>query len=650
MSSKRGIETAGDEIRFTTESGRVIFGRGGELRAIENSEGRWQFAESGAFPRIELHYPKTDEQPETNVTFDDTVGQRTVQWSSGELFHKLRIRLAQAEGAALEVEFRIPRHGREVTMTTAVFPGPRKNVAVRQNRLLEGRLTGGEGTARIVEVPAGIRRLLRAEHAYTVSAVTTSASKSALLAVPLVIGGGNGEWSVDENGGVVLRGAGGLQRGDEGEKNTLHAFWTEVRLVPTAAVEVEPLWQRYREHVQPLVAIVEEPGMAITHLNAALRAITGEMKPIGWRQEAAHALVRDDVARMGRILKSGPKKHEADVAALLGGARAAQAKLTNNGERKVLEHEKGRAYGGLDPYHVTYTQSAAAALSLFGEVPERVGAVNHAMARAVREFGGRTDAFGSPYIDCFNRALNMQMGPMLFGLTAGAAAGDADIARFYRDLATAPAVQAVFGRGQRPYSGAPAKTADQTDYLYQAICDFWLRTTELLANEDLQLHALAYSRYTDCVDVMADRYHGVASRDKPGAAGQARANFFRGQAHTHRWLGWSAAPYIRLLETPEEGAAIGLTEAVRHTLLQKGRWKNWPDLTFYALADLLVRKGLGRYERPNLPVHPTNVVTRADGRAIEISWDAVPEAAEYRVYRADGEGGPYRWLNSSYVE
>jgi hypothetical protein len=127
-----------------------------------------------------------------------------------------------------------------------------------------------------------------------------------------------------------------------------------------------------------------------------------------------------------------------------------------------------------------------------------------------------------------------------------------------------------------------------------------------------------------------------------------RANFFRGQAHTHRWLGWSCSPYIRLLEDSTEQSRIGLTEAVRYTRAQKGRWKNWPDLTFYVLADLLVREGLGRYVAPALPDCPSEVsVTRGSGA--EISWAVVPNAKEYRIYRANAAGGPYTWLNSPYT-
>jgi len=637
-------------IRFETERGAVTFGAGGELKTIEVDGAKWEFAGAGAVPQVEIDL-SGDEGEARQVVFGTADGGREVEWSPGPLFGKVRVRWRGAEGTRLEQEFRIPRDGREIVVTSAVYPSSRDNATVKQNRLLVGKPVGAqEGTWKVARVPAGIRHALRAEHAYDVTSLVDEAGRRALIAVPLVIGGGNGRWSLD-NGEVALHGQRNLRRGKEGEKSSLYAFWTEVRLVPVNGdVNGEALWQKYREHVQPLVAVVDEPGVTFDALHAALQQTVREMKPIGWRQEAGRARVLGDTARAAKILAQGPNAKEADADALVRGAENARAKITNNGQRKVLEHEKGRAYGGVDPYHITYTQSAAAALAVLTDAPARVSEINLAMARAVRRAGGKVDEAGSPYIDCFNRTLNMQMGPVLFGLTAGVSAGDVELVSFYRDLATAPPVLGVFGRGQRPYTGAPAKSADQTDYLYQAICDFWLRATELLGNEDLGLHPLAYSRFTDCVDVTADLYHGPAANHKEELPGVARANFFRGQAHTHRWLGWSAAPYIRLLENPDERGSVGVTEALHHTRSLKGRWKNWPDLTFYVLADLLVREALERHERAELLAAPKNVRAQRGARETEIAWAGVPGASGYRIYRAEKPGGPYRWLNSSHTD
>jgi hypothetical protein len=645
------VEESGNELRFITERGPSVWTRKGELRSLAGSAASLQFDADGAFPRVMVRFPDHEGRKGEETVVDRSTADRLVEWQSGPLFAKLRIRIKGPEGLALEQVYQIPRHGRHLVITSAIFPGERPGGVVRYNRLLNGTLNSAPDNRGIVErAPAGIRYSLRAEHAYTVTALKSSQGEASLLAVPLVVGGPNGLWNANEKGFVGLDGQRGLTRGGEGEKDTLRGFWTQVTLRPLDTSDPESLWRNYMEEVQPLVAVVEEPGATAERLHAALSKLVGEMKPIGWRQEAGRAWVFGDRARVDKILQGGPSARESDRDALLRSARGARAKLTNNGQRKVAEHEKGRAYGPLDPYHITYTQSAAAALAVLGGAPPSVSAVNYAMASAVREEGGRADDHGNPYVDCFNRALNMQVGAVLFGLTAGTEVKDAALVRFYRDLATSPPIQAVFGRAQRPYSSAPAKSAEQSDYLYQAICDFWFRATELLGNEDLSLHPLAFSRYTDCIDVMADLYHGVASSDKPGAKGEARANFFRGQAHTHRWLGWSCAPYIRLLEDSASRPTAGLTEAIHHTLSMSGRWKNWPDLTYYILADRLVMEGLTRYQRPPLPAAPGSVTVRREKAGASLSWPVVEGAAEYRVYRAETAGGPYRWLNSPYLE
>jgi hypothetical protein len=636
------VTADGGTVRVETAAGAYVFSRSGGLLAVPGPGDGWRFAAAGARPQVVLEYAATKTAPAHRVELGGVSSPPVVHWATGPLFAKLTITFAGANGVALEQVYRIPRDGSELVLTEAVFPG--EGGVVKENRLLTGRVT--EEPGELVRVPAGVRAGLRAEHAYTVSAVP--AKDALLLAVPLVMGGTNGQWR-SGTGELTLDGQGGLQRGGEGEKDTLFAYWTEVRLVPSGGREGAGAWQTYRAHVQPLVAVVEETGASLEGLHAALSDLMREMKPIGWRQEAGRDLALGDATRLARLLGTVSLAKEGDTDSLIRGARNDAAKLTQNGLRRLREDEKGRAYGRIDPYHITYTQSAAAAVATLTDAPATITSVNHAMAKAVRVVGGKADAAGFPYIDCFSRTLNMQMGPVLFGLTAGAREGDDELVRFYRDLATAPPVLGVFGRGQRPYTGAPAGSADQTDYLYQAICDFWLRTTELLANEDLQLHPLAYGRYTDCIDVNADRFHAAAAKDKPGAAGEVRANFFRGQAHTHRWLGWSAAPFIRLLQDPAEHGAIGLTEAIRYARLMHGRWKNWPDLTFYELADVLVRSGLDRYHAPErLPAGPAVNVRATEGGA-ELSWSPVQGAAEYRVYRSEHAGGPYVWVNSPYA-
>ena len=239
----------------------------------------------------------------------------------------------------------------------------------------------------------------------------------------------------------------------------------------------------------------------------------------------------------------------------------------------------------------------------------------------------------------------MQMGAVLFGLVSGT--DDPGTAAYYRDLMGSSSIRGVYGRALRPYSEKIGNTPDYSDYLYQAICDFWIRSDELLAGENLGLHPLAYSRYTDCIDVLADQFHGFDTRDADGSAGPARANFWRGQPHTHRWLGWSCSPFIRILERP--GDTAGATEIVQYCRMLHGRWKNWPDLTYYVLAAMLRKDGLGRYHAPDLLPRPAGVTVDGAGEGMAVSWQQVPGAAGYRVYRGSVEGGPLRCINSPYA-
>jgi len=104
-----------------------------------------------------------------------------------------------------------------------------------------------------------------------------------------------------------------------------------------------------------------------------------------------------------------------------------------------------------------------------------------------------------------------------------------------------------------------------------------------------------------------------------------------------------------LREEPAEKNRIGLTEAIHHAETMKGRWKNWPDLTYYVLADMLVRESLARYQRPVLPIAPAPPSVDFKANSAVLTWRAVDGASEYRVFRSDSPGGPYQWLNSPYV-
>lgn len=632
---------SGDNLRISTKAGEVVIARSGPhagaLLAASLEGGGALTARDGLMPRV-VFAPSTKSTRGARIELP--VGSPKLEWAAGPLFTKVRARWSAANGAMLEQIYRVDRQGHGISVSQTAWPGDAAELAERA--LLTGSLDGVP--RRVMPVPAGLRREFRSVHPYTVSALVGDADGPALLAVPVALGGGAGQIKSD-GAHLTLSGAARLSVVGDAPAGTLRAFWTEVEIVGSPRANPEMLWASYHAHVQPLVAVVDEPAATPADLSATLRQIVGEMQPIGWRQEAGRFHVLGKMTDRDRVLANAPKKTEADPANLERGAQGAWKTLSGDGKHTLREDEKSRASGPIDPYHLTYTQSAAAALAALNVAPPNARAVGRANAVATRAFLGRADENGFPYVDCFNRAFNMQLGPMLFGLVE--AKDDAKEAAFYRDLANAPTVRAVYGRAQRPYSSKIGPGADYSDHLYQAICDFWLRATELLAGENLEIHPLAYARYTDCVDVLADRYHGFDFRDTDTSfAKEVRANFWRAQPHTHRWLVWSASPFMRLLEAP--GDNTGLTEAARYCHTLHGRWKNWPDLTFYELAEMLTREALPKYQAPALLTRPTGVkeTTRDGGR--EINWGPVVGATSYRVYRMRRDGGVLQWLNSPY--
>lgn len=568
-----------------------------------------------------------------------------VRWARGPLFLKVVAEWQdEASGAKLEQVYRVHRSGRDVRVTQAVWPGSLPQPTLDERHILRGRL---RAPATALTLPAGIREPLRSVHAYTAGGLAGRPNGSGVLVIPTAFGSGAGKVTID-GADITVLGSGRQRWQGDAPAGTLHAFWTELRFIPVPAGSPGEQWKVFRENVHPLVAVVDEPAVSRTQLHDALRKIAAEMKPIGWRQEAGRYHVLGQFDRRDKVLNNSPKVHEADAGWWERAARKSWDALSNGGTRRLREDEKGRAAGPLDPYSHTYTNSASAIFDVLGIGPPRVGQTGASAALAGRAFLGRTAPDGWPYIDCFARTLNMQLGLALFGLVQARAEPARDVGLFYRDLLNAQTVQAVYGRAERPYSAHVATKPDQSDYLYQAISDYWIRVTEILAQEDLGLHPMAFARYTDCIDVMADVYHAFDGKDADGQAPAPRANFFRGQAHTHRWLGWSCAPFIRLLERPDD--TTGYTETIHYARALSGRWKNWPDLTYYIIADVVPTELLSRHQPPQLPALPADLqVTPSDG-GVRLTWTPVPEAVGYRVYRATSSGGPWTWLNSPYRE
>ena len=634
----------GDSLMIPSSGGEFLIGisgsRAGRLLGARFAHGASLASRGGLGPRATFAYPSAPGRAPVVLPAPDSVP--LVEWASGPLFTKVRARWASG-GASLEQVYRVGRLGRELEIAQADSPGVRAGSVLADRELLSGGLEGR--SPQVVAVPTGLRYELRAVHPFSVSAIVPGGGGASILAVPVVIGGAAGRIELGDGRMTLLSPSNLAQTGDAPE-GTLRAFWTEERLVACDTGDGRDLWARYVESVQPIVAIVDEPRLAEGELQAALRSVVADMQPIGWRQQAGRLRVIGRSADCDRILATVPRPAEADAQYLRKGAESAWARISQNGMHRLREDEKARASGPLDPYNITYSESAAASLDVLGGAPPLVHRIGDANARAAREFLGRTDEHGFPYIDCFNRALNMQMGSVLFGLIS--ARDDPATGAFYRDLVGSSSVRGVYARAQRPYSEKIGPSPDYSDFLYQSVCDFWIRAGEILAGEDLQLHPLAYARYTDCIDVLADQYHGFDIRDSDGSASPSRANFWRAQPHTHRWLSWSCSPFIRILERPND--PTGATEAVHYCRMLIGRWKNWPDLTHYILAADLRSEGVGRYRGPSLLPRPRDVTSVPEADGILVTWAEVPGAASYRVYRASRDGGPLDWIDSPYAK
>ncbi|MBK8478474.1 MAG: hypothetical protein IPL39_19960 [Opitutaceae bacterium] len=255
---------------------------------------------------------------------------------------------------------------------------------------------------------------------------------------------------------------------------------------------------------------------------------------------------------------------------------------------------------------------------------------------------------GFPRVDCFVSAFNMQIGPLGLALFGGRRTGDPALASWALDALHAPGVTGIYGHAQRPYPGEIGRP-ETSDFLYESICDFHLRSLELATGEDLWLHPAVFGRYFDCVDVTADLQH----RPRPGGSAKSwpRANFFRGQAHDHRWEAWSCAPFVGIFARAADRGEFGSTEAAYWLHEQSRRSQQWSELLWFAHADLLLETSLaGFVPPPPVPALPQALAVRREQGVNRLRWAAVPGVAGYRIYRAARMGGPWSWLNSPYTE
>lgn len=656
------VTLAGDDLQVTFwKSGP----RAGAIAALHTKLGDVTLPHEQLAPRVVLTRQTADLKVvrKTPLTYigENNVEVQELQYGAGPLFAKFRVRVnPRGIDDCAEYTYRVPRHGDWFTQAQRLFPAEESStdvVGAEMNFLLQGRLLlGEEGTNHeIVPIPAGLRKLVRSVHGHTTPAVVNTAAQLSLLpipnvqvAVPGIAGGG-------QEGYVSIEGPQTFQRTSGANSNSLRSFWTEVRYVFTNNTAVEDLWQTSLAHRQPLVAIVDEPWLTRDDLHARFATMMAEWPPHhsrDWRQEIGRLYVVGDQEAFAKRLKQAGKPGEDTQEYWLAGAQAAYDKLTNSGATKPKEWEKGRASGGLDPWHLTYAGSCAPLLSSLVEPNDHVDRVALAIARAQQKFNGRVDEFGFAYVDCFNSAFNMQIGSVLMGLHGGRRLNDPKLMQFYRDVATSASVLDIYGHGERTYPSlrSPGGTSDA---LYQMTSDFYLRTAEIATGEDLWLHPMVHGRYADMVDVNTDQMH----RDPPPSDAKRtpswnRANFFRGQSHDHRWEAWATGPFARLVARREATAPlVGLTDAIYYAQHLVGQPKNWVEITTYLHADLASDPQVAWPKTPPAPPLPKGVQVSQGKGGQMVTWQAVPgEIAGYRLYRAKQMGGPWTFVNSPYRE
>jgi hypothetical protein len=637
-------ESTADRLVFTAGPTTIAFHRptaaGAPLAALGLAGGpQWLF-EEGAGPSVVA----SDGDGET--TFPAPAVPFLLSWAIGPVFAKIVAEWpAAGPRAAVRQEYRLFRDG-TVQLAQIVTPPHAQPFTVQQQSLLTGVLHGpAEAMETTVLVPAVLNPVLRDVHAYRLQTIGRTGGNRAWLVVPSTVAGDLGRVHRQDPRFTVTA-PGGLARGDgPARPDLLRAFWHQVTFAPVA-VSGDPATPAHDEVLraaQPLVAAVELPGLGAALAAAEFAALGREIQTTSWMSQVAAAALRGrDDAFPTRV-----RDVDSTVADWVRGVEEARNRITEGGTRPLAEHEKGRAAAGLDPYHITYGEVVWAWWQARAALPPPVARLVRTRMAAVRHALGRTDEWGWPYLDVFHRAQNMQMGPPLLAL--GDPEQTAEVRQYFRDLLNAPHLHAVGPGGQRPYAGRPHAEIQSSDALYQAVVDFCLRATELVAREDLGLHPAAYGQYLDTVDVNTDLFHPHAGRaDEPPI--ETRANFFRAQAHVHRWLSWGPGPAIALLRGDAvPGVRIGATEAWHFAHARRGRWINWAELGHVFLsAKLPELAGLDSNRPAPRPPAVAGLTQELRRDGVRLRWSEVPGAAGYRIYRLR-PGQPPFWINSPYA-
>lgn len=593
-----------------------------------------------------------------SYSMPEGVEVRALRWASGPLFAKLVVCIGPTgvpDNA--EYTYHIPAHGAALTITQRLFPsGPESDqvVTASDNILLAGRLALGATAPAVVDVPAGLRRLVRRVHGHTVPALVDRTAGISLLVAPYIVTGER-FLSLGDDGLVQVRGS-DFRRNGDGNSGTLRACWGQVRLVLSRTTDDDGLWDLMRANAQTLTAVVDEPGVTVADLSAELTRVAPAYYQIkhwgrGWQQHAAMDHLSGRTAAVEKALASvaNPGKPPQRDETTLGHWLPAWAKPGDDGRSPPRPASGKIETGRLDPYQISYSMSSIPMFARYWSPGERLERICWAVGEASRRTNGVVDAYGSPQIACFASALNMQIGSAHHGIRGGLVTGDADLVRFYRDLIHAQGVTAVYGRGQRPYhSRLRDNRGERSDALYQALSDLYLRAMEWSCDEDAWLHPTVFGRYGDCVDVTADLQHRTLADDGKRLPSWWRGNFFRTQAHDHRWESWDALPYLGALANTTDGSPTGLTDVCYFLRHRAGRNVNWSELMPMFHTEVCLTRGRAAWQPKPAPPLPSNVRV-ADGR---VGWTA-PDGAGivgYRIYRAAQMGGPWTFVNSPHSQ
>ena len=342
-----------------------------------------------------------------SVTWGETAGlgepaktesERTLAWGAGPIFAKVSMQEHRKNGSAIAQEYRIFADG-SVNIIQTVKPAEGMDERpLATQEFLNGRLNAGASLT-VHPQPAGIvDSLADFHHGYAVDALEQTGRPRGWLVVPGSLGGKAGRVVIDRDGQFHLQAPGNLVRGvGDARTNTVKMFWSEVTLLP-AHREGDRLERAVELAAsQPLVAVVERPGVTLATAIARVQDNVREMKPVGWVNETV-------IRSLQGKTEPFPRKKwatESDPAYWVAAAQRAATKVTGATPRPLAEDEKGRAAGALDPYHITYEATALVHWLLSSELPGPARDSAPCVCRAARpQLGHGTDGT----VECADRA------------------------------------------------------------------------------------------------------------------------------------------------------------------------------------------------------------------------------------------------------